>query len=32
MIAYINWVKSLRKSLSNVFYFSGTENVSMGGY
>jgi len=26
MIAYINWVKSLLKSLSSIFYFSGTEN------
>ena len=32
MIAYINWVKSLLKSLSSIFYFSGTENGWMGGY
>lgn len=32
MIAYVNWVKSLLKSLSSIFYFSGTENGWMGGY
>lgn len=32
MIAYINGVKSLLKSLSSIFYFSGIENGCRGGY